>query len=279
MKFSIQTLILPHSSLEDIGALAARFGYDGVEWRVLPDAALNDMGLEVKNRLAICDLVESIPRLRAINEEHGLSVAGFSSYAEMDQLDDIRTLRDAGCELGCPFFRVRGLYYRRDRNFHELVEDGWRKFEKVAELLDGYPIKAAIEIHHGFAVSSCGAALHFCSRFSPEQLGVIHDPGNQVFEGREDARMGIEILGNYLVHVHFKNAVWERTGTDEHGTAIWKARVAPINEGIIHWPDYIAQLEFAGYEGYLSNEGEVIAGQPVEERLKPIEYLRPFCTV
>jgi len=277
MKFSIQTLILPHSSLEEIGALAHKFGYDGVEWRVLPDAALNDMGPEVKNRLAVCDLMESVPRIRKINAEYGLEVAGFSAYAEMDQLDDIRVLRDAGCGLGCPLFRVRGLYYRRDRNFYDILKDGQKKFAKVAELLEGYPIKAAIEIHHGFTVSSCGAAMLFCRDFSPENLGIIHDPGNQVFEGHEDARLGIEILGPYLAHVHFKNALWERTGAREDGTATWKARVAPINEGIIDWPDTIAQLKFAGYDGYLSNEGEVIAGQSLEDRLKPIEYLRTFC--
>lgn len=277
MKFSIQGLILPELTLEQIGAVARKTGYDGMEWRVLPDAALKDMGPEVKNRLAICDLMESVPRIEKINREHGLAAAGFSSYAEMEQLDDIRVLRDAGCALKCRFFRIRGLYYRRERNFHQIVEDGWRKFEKVEKLLEGYPIKAALEIHHGFTICSCGSALYFCSKFSPEHLGVIHDPGNQVFEGREDARLGIEMLGPYLVHVHFKNAAWQKTGVQDDGTVTWKAKVVPLNEGIINWPDYIAQLKLVGYGGYLSNEGEVVAGQSVEDRLRPVDYLKQFC--
>jgi sugar phosphate isomerase/epimerase len=277
MKFSIQTLILPHSSLEEIGGLARQYGYDGVEWRVLPDTCLKDLGPEVKNDLAVCTLKESVPRIQKINRDFGLEVAGFSSYAEMEQLDDIRVLRDAGCELKCPFFRIRGLYYRRDKNFHQIVEDAWRKFGKVGRLLEGYPIKAALEIHHGFTVSSCGAALHFLSKFSPEHIGIIHDPGNQVFEGREDARMGIEILGPYLAHVHFKNALWERTGAREDGTAVWKAKGTALPDGIIDWQDYIAQLKHAGYDGFLSNEGEVLTGQSLEQRLKPpIDYLRKF---
>jgi sugar phosphate isomerase/epimerase len=78
--------------------------------------------------------------------------------------------------------------------------------------------------------------------------------------------------------VHFKNAIWEKSGLQEDGTVIWKAKGAPVNEGIINWPDYIAQLKIAGYKGFLSNETEVLANQSMEERLKkPIDYLRRFC--
>lgn len=276
MKFSIQTIILPYNTLEEIGQIARKYGYDGVEWRVLPDSCLKDFGPEVKNNLAVCTLHKNISRIKKINDEFNLEVAGFSSYVEMDQLEDIKIIRDAGCELGCPFFRIRGLYYRRDRNYHQVVEEGWRKFEKVEKVLDGYPIKAAIEIHNGFAVSSCAAAFYFCSKFSPEHLGVIHDPGNQVVEGREDAKMGIEILGPYLIHVHFKNLIWEKTGIRDDGTFIWKPRSVPLNEGIIDWKDYIEQLKSAGYKGFLSNEDMDTASGSIEQRLKQIDYLKQF---
>ncbi|MGC9065601.1 MAG: sugar phosphate isomerase/epimerase family protein [Candidatus Ratteibacteria bacterium] len=276
MKFSIQTIILPYNTLEEIGEIAHKYGYDGVEWRVLPDASLKDFGPEVKNNLAVCTLKQSAPLIKKINAEFNLTVAGFSSYVEMDQLDDIRIIRDAGCELGCPFFRIRGLYYRRDRNYHEIVEDGWKKFEKVEKLLETYPIKAAIEIHNGFVVSSCAAAYHFCSKFSPEHIGVIHDPGNQVVEGREDAKMGIEILGPYLIHVHFKNMIWEKKGVREDGTVEWKPKSVPLNEGIIDWKDYIDQLKNCGYKGFLSNEDMDTASGSIEQRLSQINYLKQF---
>lgn len=276
MKFSIQTIILPYNTLEEIGEIAHRYGYDGIEWRVLPDICLKDFGPEVKNNLAVCLLKKSVPIIKKINAEFNLAVAGFSSYVEMDQIEDIKIIRDAGCELGCPFFRIRGLYYKRDRNYHQIIEEGWKKFEKVEKILQGYPIKAAIEIHHGFAVSSCAAAYHFCSRFSFQNLGVIHDPGNQVVEGREDAKMGIEILGPYLIHVHFKNLIWEKTSTREDGTEVWKPKSVPLNEGIIDWKDYIEQLKNCGYNGYLSNEDMDTTTGPVEQRLKQIDYLKQF---
>jgi len=275
MKFSIQTIILPYNDLKEIGEIAHKYGYNGVEWRVLPDASLKDFGPEVKNNLAVCTLKKNIPLIKKICADFNLETAGFSSYVEMDQIEDIKIIRDAGCELGCPFFRIRGLYYRRDRNYHEIIEEGWRKFEKVEKILENYPIKAAIEIHNGFAVSSCAAAYHFCSKFTPKHLGVIHDPGNQVIEGREDAKMGIEILGPYLVHVHFKNLIWENAGKREDGTTVWKPKSVPVNEGIIDWRDYITQLKALNYNGFLSNE-DMDVSRPIEERLKQIAYLKQF---
>ncbi|MCM8805370.1 MAG: sugar phosphate isomerase/epimerase [Candidatus Omnitrophica bacterium] len=275
MKFSIQTIILPYNDLKEIGEIAHKYGYNGVEWRVLPDASLKDFGPEVKNNLAVCTLKKNIPLIKKICADFNLETAGFSSYVEMDQIEDIKIIRDAGCELGCPFFRIRGLYYRRDRNYHEIIEEGWRKFEKVEKILENYPIKAAIEIHNGFAVSSCAAAYHFCSKFTPKHLGVIHDPGNQVIEGREDAKMGIEILGPYLVHVHFKNLIWENAGKREDGTTVWKPKSVPVNEGIIDWRDYLTQLKALNYNGFLSNE-DMDVSRPIEERLKQIDYLKQF---
>ncbi|MCM8788398.1 MAG: sugar phosphate isomerase/epimerase [Candidatus Omnitrophica bacterium] len=275
MKFSIQTIILPYNSLEEIGEIAHRYGYDGIEWRVLPDSCLKDFGPEAKNTLTVCSLKKRVEVIKKISKQFNLATAGFSSYVEMNQIEDIKIIRDAGCELGCPFFRIRGLYYKRDRNYHEIVEDGWRKFEKVEKILQGYPIKAAIEIHHGFAVSSCAAAYHFCSRFSPENLCVIHDPGNQVVEGREDAKMGIEILGPYLIHVHFKNLIWKKNLVRKDGTVEWKPKSVPVNEGIIDWKDYIEQLKKAGYNGFLSNE-DMDATRDIEQRLKQIDYLKQF---
>ncbi|MCM8821679.1 MAG: sugar phosphate isomerase/epimerase [Candidatus Omnitrophica bacterium] len=275
MKFSIQTIILPNNSLEEIGEIAHKYGYEGIEWRVLPDSCLKDFGPEVKNNLAVCSLKKSVPVIKKINAQFNLHTAGFSSYVEMDQIEDIKIIRDAGCELECPFFRIRGLYYKRDKHYQEIVEDGWRKFERIEKILDGYPIKAAIEIHHGFAVSSCAAAYHFCSRFSPENLGVIHDPGNQVVEGREDAKMGIEILGPYLIHAHFKNLIWEKGSVRKDNTIEWKPKSVPVNEGIIDWKDYIEQLKKAGYNGFLSNE-DMDTTRDIEQRLKQIDYLKQF---
>ena len=39
---------------------------------------------------------------------------------------------------------------------------------------------------------------------------MILDPGNMAQEGFEDYRIGAELLGPYLAHVHIKNSAFER---------------------------------------------------------------------
>jgi sugar phosphate isomerase/epimerase len=106
-----------------------------------------------------------------------------------------------------------------------------------------------------------------------------------IIEGREDCRMGLEILGDYLAYVHVKNCVWRPSG------GRWCHQWAALREGMVDWPDTVAALKACGYEGYLSVEnlyqvplfrglvGEVTgsdgAVRPVTDRLREdIAYLR-----
>ena len=77
----------------------------------------------------------------------------------------------------------------------------------MSELAKKYRIKIAFHIHHGTIIPSASAAFRFISNFSPEYMGVIYDPGNMVFEGYENFRLGLDLLGKYIFHVHVKNAV------------------------------------------------------------------------
>jgi len=92
-------------------------------------------------------------------------------------------------------------------------------------------------------------------------VGVIYDPGNMVYEGYEQWKMGMELLGEYLRHVHVKNSAWgkERTGA-------WRAEAARLEEGIVDWRRVVADLREVGYGGYLSLED--FSGQDTLTKLK-----------
>ena len=71
-----------------------------------------------------------------------------------------------------------------------------------------------------------------------------------VHEGYEDYRMGMELLGSYLAHIHIKNATFVREKDD----GIWKARWAPLANGIVNFSKFIAALKEFDYDGWLSME-------------------------
>ena len=126
----------------------------------------------------------------------------------------------------------------------------------------------------GNMIPSAGLAHRLISQFDPEIVGVIYDPGNMVHEGFENWRMGMELLGPYLHHVHAKNAVWERVETLEDGTITWQCNHASVRKGVANWHEIMDDLKAVGYDGWISFEG-FSADEPTWEKCRSnLAYLK-----
>jgi sugar phosphate isomerase/epimerase len=120
-----------------------------------------------------------------------------------------------------------------------------------------------VEIHHGTICPSASSAYRLVSHFDPEAIGVIYDPGNMVFEGFEDYRLGIELLGPYLAHVHIKNAAY----TIPEKGGVWIPCWAPLEDGVVNFTWLFTALQEAGYDGWLSME-DFSEARPSGEELR-----------
>ena len=90
--------------------------------------------------------------------------------------------------------------------------------------------------------------------FDPEYFGLIYDPGNMVYEGYENYQLGFEMLGEYLAHVHVKNAVLTAGGEDEFGATKYNQTWAPVKKGSANLAALSTALKKVGYNGWLSAE-------------------------
>ena len=90
--------------------------------------------------------------------------------------------------------------------------------------------------------------------FDPKYIGVIYDCGNMVYEGYEPFGMGLDILGEYLAHVHVKNAAMTIKSRDELGANVWSGDFAPFKEGSMYIPKLFKALKARGYNGFVSVE-------------------------
>jgi sugar phosphate isomerase/epimerase len=95
-----------------------------------------------------------------------------------------------------------------------------------------------------------------------------------IYEGYEDWRMGMELLGPYLAHVHLKNTRWDTVGTRATGEAEWKASAAAIDQGIIDFRQFMADLRAVGYDGWCSFEDFSESGTTEEKLRRDIAYMR-----
>lgn len=281
MKLSVFTVMLPDFSPKATIDVLARTGYDGIEWRVTrndPNRAGEEPSFWGNNHSTLSpDLpLEELRKLKKAQDEAGLVVPNLGCYLACGDLQSTERGMKVARELGAPSIRVGVPGYDRTESYGDLLAKARRYLDGVQELGKQYNIKGLVEIHMGNIAPSASLARRLVEGFDPERIGVIHDAGNMVYEGFENYRMGLEVLGEYLGHVHVKNAVWQRSEAAPQlpRTSLWNARWAPLREGVADLGQLFADLRHIGYDGWLSIE-DFSHPHPNEASLRDqAEYLR-----
>ncbi|MDB5052460.1 MAG: Xylose isomerase domain protein barrel [Bacilli bacterium] len=260
MKLSIFTVATPDFTPEQLAASAQKAGLNSIEWRYkeVPKELKDDKpSFWGNNRCSITPDGgdEHYAQFKKITEQYGLTSLSVTPYLTAGDVEGTEKVLYAAQKIGAQFIRIGGASYDRKRTHRELFEQSLAYMTEVQPLCKRYGIKGLLETHHGTIAASASAAYQLCAKFDPDYIGVLYDPGNMVHEGFENYRMGMEILGPYLAHVHIKNAVWLQTpDLETDGSTKWKAVWKPLLQGIVPWKQVLEDLEFVGYDGYLGLE-------------------------
>ena len=271
MKYSVFTGMTPEYNLAEAAALFKRLGFDGVEWRVMdvpPEKQGEPPSFWGSHRCTIpLSQVEArAAEVRDLTEAAGLEIAALASYLRPADLAGAEAVMQGAAAMGCRLVRFWALPYDGTVPYRELFGKSLAGLVNIEALARAYDVRAVLEIHLGYIISSASLARRLVESFDPRYIGLIYDPGNMVYEGYEAWAMGIEILGPYLAHVHVKNAGWFPRPRDEDGTTRWEARTVPLPDGIVPWGEVLRLLRAAGYDGYLSLE-DFSTQQPTAEKL------------
>ncbi|MDH7571151.1 MAG: sugar phosphate isomerase/epimerase family protein [Armatimonadota bacterium] len=279
MNYSATTVLLPEYSMEETAELLGRLGFDGAEWRVrrIPDkqrgAPYSPWG-NVKNDLPPERLAAEAERLRRVSRDNGLAIAGIASNALCTDLDDVKRLAEGCAACGAPFFRLMAPSgYSRTRPYPQLLEEAVDAFGKALEIVRPYKVKVAVEIHMGTLTVSASQAYLLVRHFPPEEIGVIYDFNNMTKEGFETWRMGMELLGPYLLHVHIGNHAPRPGEVLPDGTQKWVWEGVPLEKGLTDIAQGLSDLKAVGYTGFISLED--FRAAPAEEKLRDgLRYLK-----
>jgi sugar phosphate isomerase/epimerase len=197
-----------------------------------------------------------------------LEIPLLATYLSLGETEAIAEVLQAAAAIGVPAVRLLTPRYDGSQSYDGLLEESRRHLAALEDLCRETKVKAALELHLGYIIPSASAARRLLEGFSPDWVGAIYDPGNMVCEGMENWKMGIQILGPYLSHVHVKNAAWYFS--PEQG---WQAVWTPLGEGIVYWGEVISYLREAGYDGWLSVED--LREAPTEALLaEDLDFLR-----
>jgi sugar phosphate isomerase/epimerase len=278
MKFAVFTAMLTEFSPEETIDKLAASGWDGVEWAVKMDD--DDGGYSFKWSRAIRDG----PAIAERVQEAGLETAGvnFDVLGPDTPEEQVRQAIKVAAGLGA--VRMRFGMPNFGGNSPDGPPDKYRRlFDRTAdklasavEIAASHGVKQLIECHFGTITPSAALALRLAERYSPEQVGVILDPGNQVVEGFENWELEIELLGDYLAHVHAKNARWDHRPGSSAGRAglksDWARSWVALDSGMADWSFVLRALQAAGYDGWIGMED--FSDTPTSDKLGQIELLR-----
>ncbi len=286
MKLAVYTVSLPEYNIEESVALIKEMGYDAVEWRVDSTAGIprsmfpKDIDtyayrywLDNKATLNVADIKNECLRAKALCDEAGLEIVNLATTVR-GSMDELETVLEAAAAIGCKSIRGPLDRYDPSKPYQEQF-DACRAFLLDCEpLLKKYGVKMLIETHHGMLISSASSAMRVLDGFDPAYFGLIYDPGNMVYEGYESYELGFEMLGDYLAHVHIKNAALTPAGEDEFGATKYAQTWMPLKKGSANLFALVKALVKVGYDGVLSVE-DFSNEKPTREKLEEnIAYLK-----
>lgn len=260
MKLGVYTACIPEYSPEEGMRIIKELGYDGVEWRVwegvprsLPDQYDFESRYWSTNlcSLDLEDMENSATQLKKICVHEKVEVCSLTTYLSPWDTEKIDTALKAAEILECRNIRVLAPEYDGSDHYRLLLDRTLKQIEQLEKLAKGYGKRVNFEQHMKTIIPSASAAYRLVSNFDPDHIGVIFDPGNMVFEGFENYQMTLELLGDYLAHVHIKNSAWKLVKTSEDGVHHWEADWAPLKTGYADLRKVIRLLKERKYNGYL----------------------------
>jgi sugar phosphate isomerase/epimerase len=275
VKFSVFTASTPEWTPQQTVAHLAEQGWDGIEWRVTDQASAAAPGFWAGNLATwpLTGLEASLPEIARMTGDAGLEMSALGGYVPCADHDNVERVLAATATLGARRVRVM-MPQLGSGPYRDLFDAAREDLQWVTKRAEHHGVQALVELHHRTITASAASALRLVDGLDPRHVGVIHDIGNLVIEGWEDPAAGLDMLGDYLAHVHVKNVAWHAVGTRPDGSTHWTEDWATLRDGQADIAGYFGALHRHGYDGWVTVE-DFSTALPLAERTRDnLAYLR-----
>ena len=279
MKFSVTSVTIPDLDVPETCRLLKKLGFDGVEWRVryTPSGAKGkgySFWGEHRTDLSPANIMARADEVRKITSDHGLEIAAVASSISAADTEDLKLLAEGAERLGRVPIRLgapRG--YDRTVAYQDLFQETVNAFGGALDLLKPHGVRALAEIHCGTIFVSASLMHRVVSNFSPDRIGAIYDINNMCMDGFETFRIGMELLGPYLQHVHAGGHTPAVKGRRPDGSVEWGWNRCNLQDGLMDVGRFMADLKAVRYDGFISIED--FRPMDHEAKLRPqVEFLK-----
>lgn len=243
-QLAFSTLGCPAWSVEQVLDATRRYGYDGVELRLL-DGEVIEPSLPASERERVRRLFHEA-NVPVVCLDSSIRVVTPDESAAAEVAASLRDFLHLAHDLAAPMVRV----------FAGPLPEGQTQdaiFDRVATLLDGVAPEAerlgvaiVLETHDSF--SSAATVAEVLRRVPSRACGALWDTHHPYRMGESPDQV-IDLLGDRILHFHVKDARRNdaaRTGWD----------LVLLGEGEVPVRDSLAALQRRGYSGWVAVEWE-----------------------
>ena len=206
MKIGFTTLGTPDWDLDTICRRGQEYGFDGVDFRGVKE----EIDVTVLPEFTV-NLAKTVAKLRAAGLSGGVStslrIGDEALFAE--NLEEAKRTIPVARELGIGVVRVFGGGDAESHSREELADAGQRTMGAVLELEGARELEWVLETHDSWISSSdCKLLL---DRVPDPAFGILWDIGHTSRVGAEAPEETLETLGDRVLHLHVKDAVYDRS--------------------------------------------------------------------
>ncbi len=245
MKIGLQTVCAADLELDEVVALAESKGLDGLElatgylgkFRGEPDGP--EWHVDTQNLLASAEKAAMLAR------NAGVEILSLATRCAAEDKATLESLCRAAQSIGCPHVRVGPGRYDPEIKFWGSMQRSKRALAEAIDIARRYDVKPVVELHDHTMADGVLACYELIHEFKAPDVGIIFDAGNARVHGYQPWPEALDILLEFVTHVHAKDVEWVR----EDGK--WTSRFAGPGEGLVEWPELIGLLHERGFDGYL----------------------------
>lgn len=204
-------------------------------------------GIDGKNIAALSD--EEVLVLKEKMQKYGIKVSSIGSPIGKILITDdfeahkeklLRVIKIAK-ELGTKYIRVFSFFIPNDEEPSKYTDEVIFRMKEMTKIAEENDVILLHENEKGIYGDIAPRCLEILKAVNSPNLRAVFDPANFVQCGQKVYPEGYELLKDYVVYVHIKDA-------NENGD------VVPAGYGIGNVKDVLSALKEAGYRGFLSLE-------------------------
>ena len=282
MKIGIFTVCMPDFEPVEAMEVASRLGYDGMEWRVTDDQgdrAKPSFWSGNRTSMTPADVIAKADELKAAAARLNVEMPSLAAYICCADPEAVENAFQAANAIGAGNIRVNTCGFDPAADYKKQIQDNRAYYAEVEKLAKRYNVRALIETHMGLITPTIQSAVQVLEGLDPEHVGIMWDPGNQIYEGRERFDMAIRAAGPYLGEVHVKNAIIRETEV-ANGHQLWTTTWCPLRKGMVDWYAVVENLRAVNYDGWFMLEDFSNDEPDTVTRLKDdIAFLREDCGI